>query len=147
MTRINCIPVEWLSNQHLMAEYRELPRIFTEMRRRSGAVGLTEIPVSYRLGTGHVKFFYNKLLYLYNRYICIYNELIKRGYNIDHDIYQSVLSSATTFLGTWLWNDWRPCASDLRVNLARLVERDRAHYQSILDNLEKDHEDSHPTEA
>ena len=27
MTRINLVPVEELSNQHLMAEYRELPRI------------------------------------------------------------------------------------------------------------------------
>lgn len=26
MTRINLVPVEELSNQHLVAEYRELPR-------------------------------------------------------------------------------------------------------------------------
>lgn len=28
MTRINRIPVEELSRQHLVAEYRELPRVF-----------------------------------------------------------------------------------------------------------------------
>lgn len=29
MTRINLIPPAQLSDQHLLAEYRELPRIFT----------------------------------------------------------------------------------------------------------------------
>lgn len=28
MTRINCVPVEELSGPHLVAEYRELPRVF-----------------------------------------------------------------------------------------------------------------------
>ena len=37
--------------------------------------------VKFKLGIGHVKFFYNKLLYLKNRYISLYNECIKRGFN------------------------------------------------------------------
>ena len=28
MTRINCVPVEELHQKHLVAEYRELPRVF-----------------------------------------------------------------------------------------------------------------------
>ncbi len=41
------------------------------------------IPDKFKLGTGHVKFFYNKLLYLKNRYTSLYNECIKRGFNVQ----------------------------------------------------------------
>ncbi len=33
MTRINCVPVEELSGPHLVAEYRELPRVFALAQR------------------------------------------------------------------------------------------------------------------
>ena len=32
MTRINCVPVEELTDKHLGAEYRELPRLFGQIQ-------------------------------------------------------------------------------------------------------------------
>ncbi len=41
-------------------------------------------PREFTLGTGHVKFFYDKLLYLKNRYEEIYLECRDRGYNVTY---------------------------------------------------------------
>ena len=70
MTRINTVPVTELVNLHLMAEFRELPRIFTDVRKRM-AKGQqpSDInqPSEYKLGTGHCMFFMDKCGYLLNR--------------------------------------------------------------------------------
>lgn len=81
MTRINLLPVTELSDQHLMAEYRELPRIVNAVMdgRLSGA----HPPKKYVLGTGHVKFFADKLYFLYTRYVKIWNELLYRGVDLN----------------------------------------------------------------
>lgn len=81
MTRINLIPVAELSDQHLMAEYRELPRIVNGVLE--GKLHPTKIPTKYVLGTGHVKFFTNKILFLAKRYKLIHQELIYRNFNLD----------------------------------------------------------------
>ena len=85
MTRINVgiQPVE-LSNQHLIAEHREIKRIPNCIAK--GKYNMEGIPDKFKLGIGHVKFFYNKLLYLKNRYISLYNECIKRGFNVQNYI-------------------------------------------------------------
>ena len=49
MTRINLVKVEELSDQHLIAEYRELPRCLKQK------VNLKDAPDRYTLGKGHVK--------------------------------------------------------------------------------------------
>ena len=63
MTRINVgIPPAELVNQHLIAEHREIKRIPNCIAK--GKYNMDGIPDKFKLGTGHVKFFYNKLLYL-----------------------------------------------------------------------------------
>lgn len=60
MTRINCIPPRELSREHLIAEYRELPRIFALVRAaiaRGESPDDPRNPTSYTLGAGHVRFF------------------------------------------------------------------------------------------
>lgn len=49
MTRINVIPVWELSDQHLLAEYRELPRV---LKQNISTVGAKSY---YHLGPGHMK--------------------------------------------------------------------------------------------
>lgn len=82
MTRINCgiNPIE-LTKEHLLAEHREIKRIPNCIL--SGRFNLNGIPDTFTLGTGHVKFFYNKLKYLYHRYLLIYNECKQRKYNVE----------------------------------------------------------------
>jgi hypothetical protein len=81
MTRINaCINPLVLCDQHLLAEHREIKRIPNVIR--SGKAKLTGIPTKFSLGKGHVKFFYNKLGYLQNRYAHLHQECLARGFNV-----------------------------------------------------------------
>lgn len=118
MTRINCVPVQELTTKHLVAEYRELPRVFTLARKSS----LKDIPNTYRMGAGHVRFFYNKLLWLIDRYNQLIDEMIERGYNPNPSLYNSVLSSCESIPKIYLgW--WTPDDSSLRINRKRIQQR------------------------
>ena len=80
MTRINVgIPPAELNGKHLIAEHREIKRIPNLVNR--GRYSLDNQPDTFKLGTGHVKFFYDKLLYLKRRYDKLYNEFFKNVYN------------------------------------------------------------------
>lgn len=120
MTRINCIPVDQLHYKHLVAEYRELPRVFALARRTLLA------PREYKLGTGHVLFFYDKLAYLYHRQCQLYREMLRRGYSPAHK---------PETLKHWrkakphLWFDWVPTKEAMALNLERLDARIPNYYK------------------
>ncbi len=99
MTRINSSirPIQ-LVDAHLFAEYRELKRIPNTIKL--GRAVIKDIPEQFTLGTGHVKFFYDKLKYLHNRSNSLYEELIRRKYNIED------YSSCFEDLPPHLYNDW-----------------------------------------
>lgn len=88
MTRINCnISPKILMDQHLMAEYRELPMVYASLSRslRSRSIDniIRQIPSKFTLNSGHVTFFYDKLNFLQNRYLLLIEELKARKYNLD----------------------------------------------------------------
>ena len=131
MTRINCIPPQKLSNAHLLAEYRELPRIFGLVSAaiiRGEQPDNLKNPVAYTLGTGHCRFFYDKLGYLYQRQAEICRQLRKRGYNLSYDHYG--IGREVYHAREW-WGDWTPTIHDQHVNLARLKERDAVYYADV----------------
>ena len=81
MTRVNAgIHPSELCDKHLLAEHREIKRIPNIVK--SGKADLSSIPTEFSLGKGHVRFFYNKLLYLKKRYIEIYQESKRRGFEV-----------------------------------------------------------------
>ena len=112
MTRINVIHPEYLLDQHLFAEYRELPRIF-EYARRALARGRVTIPERYTLGEGHMRFFYNKTAWLVQRHATIVAELLKRGYTPKQ-------TDPLTPVEGYAPSDWRPSPADVVVNMERL---------------------------
>jgi len=59
------------------------------------------------MGTGHVKFFYNKLKWLLHRYNLIYNECLNRGFKITpyYDAWVGSDEKETTRLRE-NFNDW-----------------------------------------
>lgn len=127
MTRINTIDVALLTDQHLMAEYRELPMVHASLRRtkeskRVLAKGFKAvvIPSSYTLNRGHVTFFYDKGLWLYDRYQSLVDELRKRGYNVNPSERKVDWS---VFDGHNLYNDWKPDECAHHVNLERIMYR------------------------
>ena len=85
MTRINsAIPVENLTDEHLLAEHREikrLPHCFIEAIK-SGSI--YRIPDKFTLGPGHVTFFLNKMAFCLDRYNKIYGECIARGFDVKN---------------------------------------------------------------
>ena len=116
MTRINVgIPPEELTDKHLLAEHREIKRIPNCIAK--GKYNMEGIPDKFKLGTGHVKFFYNKLLYLKNRYISLYNECIKRGFNVQNYI------NAWDNVPKELMNDYIVKANDIKIIKQRINER------------------------
>jgi deoxyribonuclease (pyrimidine dimer) len=121
MTRINCgIPVEELANKHLFAELREMKRIPNCIIK--GRFNLANQPKEFTLGTGHVKFFYDKLLYLKNRNDLLYNECLRRGINAS-DYTESYLAAIKKF--PKLANDYTPSDRDRSIIRERIKERQK----------------------
>lgn len=122
MTRINLIPVEELTDQHLMAEYRELPMIAKALEKTlKSKLGYQENNVSptYILGTGHIYFFYNKRDYLINRYINLVRELKSRKFNIDpatRDMFWYVFDDITQI-------SWQPSIEEIEINRNRINDK------------------------
>ncbi len=120
MTRINCVPPSELCDKHLGAEYHELPRVVNLARnafRNYDKKRMSSIPSQYTTGSGHVKFFYNKIGYIQRRYIEIVGECRKRGRRV-HFADLDVAGIPDSFM-----NEWTPDEEDLARNRARLAER------------------------
>lgn len=116
MTRINIgIPVKQLTDKHLMAEHRELKRIPNVVSR--GRYNLKTAPKEFTLGKGHVSFFYDKLGYLKERYIALYEECRERGFNV-----QSYLSSWDN-VPQHLMGNYTPTARDIQIVSERIADR------------------------
>ena len=103
MTRISATvrPSE-LCDQMLIAEHREIVRIPNCIKSGKAKVNIEKIPADFRLGSGHVIFFYNKLGYLSNRYNELRLECLNRGFNVQD------YSAAFNDVPTELLNNWEP---------------------------------------
>ena len=122
MTRINTIDPALLTNEWLIAEWRELPRISNELEKHPLRFKPEAIPLTYRLGSGHVTFFRDKLLYLAKRHREIKRELRKR--KIRHNRRINVqLWRLTEEVRSLACNDWQPCQDDHLLNIMRLCDR------------------------
>lgn len=90
MTRINIVPPEELTDQHLFAEVREIrgvPRALARSLKKRGVPGvLAKVPADYTLGVGHMFFFFNKGFYLERRHLGLRMELLRRGITFDSSI-------------------------------------------------------------
>lgn len=86
MTRINVgIAPRELPDKLLLAEHREITRIPNAVYE--GTADLTQpIPERFKLGVGHVRFFYDKLLYLNRRYAALYFECVRRGFDVANKL-------------------------------------------------------------
>lgn len=116
MTRINCgIPPAELVDKHLLAEHREIKRIPNTVK--SGKAKVENIPTKFCLGKGHVKFFYDKLMYLHIRYDMIYEECINRGFKVQD------YSQAFEEVPNHLYNWYEPSDQDRALVRERIKER------------------------
>ena len=120
MTRINCVPVTELSRQHLVAEYRELPRVFTLARAAWARGDEPVVHERYFLGEGHVKSFYCRLRWLRERWWHLHDEMVSRGYqaNLPRSLGRDTVELPPEWQG-----HWQPNEADMEINRARIKER------------------------
>lgn len=121
MTRINVVPVEELSDQHLIAEYHELPRVIKQN------IDISDAPDKYCLGKGHMKWarkHWRSTLLRYRDLMC---EMEFRGFRAagqrtyHFDLLHYCLSIPVTIEESW----YMPKQDDIELNCARLVEKYR----------------------
>lgn len=109
MTRINCVPVEELCRQHLVAA-------------NAAASGICRqgLPKQYLLGSGHVKFFYNKCKWLAERHTQLVIEMQRRVYQCNiinpHEKWLAAIPD-------WMLGTWQPTTADMELNRKRIKER------------------------
>lgn len=116
MTRINCgIQPYELIDKHLLSEHREIKRIPNCIKKNR--YNLKNIPEKFKLGKGHVSFFYDKLLYLKKRYEKIYKECLNRGFNVQY------YGDAWNDIPCNLMNDYKETEYDSYIIRERISER------------------------
>ena len=122
MTRINLINPTKLSNQHLIAEYREIFMVGSALQRsiksKNWEHTRNNLPKEFTLNKGHVKFFYDKGEYLHKRYLDIICEMKNRGMKPD--------PKRKFKKNQWpneLYKDWKPKEKDLKIIKSRINEK------------------------
>lgn len=119
MTRINLIPPKDLYYKFLLSELRELPRVFKHVEKYNIS---KDINCTYTLNKGHIKFFTNKLNYLFLRYCILHKEAIKRGYRINYTIedlyfkYKNLLSDRRQI-------KYNPTITEIKTSQERLNQK------------------------
>lgn len=100
---------KFLADQHLVAEYRELPMIVGSLRVNDWKIK-SDIPNKFTLGKGHINFFKNKLLYIKNRHNAVKEEMEVRGFKNDI----LCIDLADNNLKQYC-NDWSPSIEDSNI--------------------------------
>lgn len=119
MTRINCVPPSELVREHLIAEYRELPRVYSlakaALQRGEGPEDFSD---QYHLGTGHVRFFYARLGFVMRRHRALIAEMQERDCNARW----KEVPDCFEFPLSWR-REWHPSNRDMALNRARINQR------------------------
>tara|TARA_B100001250_G_C19780970_1_gene781855 strand:+ start:654 stop:1064 length:411 start_codon:yes stop_codon:yes gene_type:complete len=122
MTRINLVDPNFLSDQHLVAEYREIFMVGSALQRSLKSLNWQKtresLPEKFTLNRGHVKFFYNKGKYLHKRYISISKEMRNRGMNLDPN-----RRFKREQWPDYLYNDWKPNRIDIDLIKDRINQK------------------------
>lgn len=119
MTRINsAIPVNRLTDEHLLAEHREIKRLPFCFKKAWECKTINNIPKKFCLGTGHIKFFLDKAAFTLFRYKQIYNECLKRGFNVINysDNWNKILFEE-------YWNNYLPTDNERSLLIERISQR------------------------
>lgn len=117
MTRINVgVEPRELPDRLLMAETQEILRIPRMVRQmvRTKRRRVVVMPTRFRLGAGHVTFFFRRLGYLRTRYIKLLAECGRRGFKV-HDQSEEFDGLPASVMG-----DYRECPHDRQIIVDRI---------------------------
>lgn len=110
---INC---DYLTDQWLIAEYRELPMVVGSLRINGWKIK-SEPLKTFNLGVGHINWFKFRLHYLYRRHEAVKAEMSRRDFKCD------VLSIKKDACPSEYWNDWNPTTEDSMKIRYRMEEK------------------------
>ncbi|MBO7735282.1 MAG: hypothetical protein J6S67_22140 [Methanobrevibacter sp.] len=111
MTRINVVPVTELSDQWLIAEYHELPRVIKQN------IDIKDAPSNYKLGKGHVKWARKHALWVLNRFEELRAEMKFRGFKVNYNSLKLIK------LPSNVKNGYMVTKEDIILNRERLIDR------------------------
>lgn len=118
--RINCIDPKYLTDNHLIAEYREMKMItyyYVKSTQTKSGIDTSRISAKYTLNTGHAYMWFNKMGYVKRRFEDILTEMRVRGYatNFDTLNFTDIPESA--------FGDYTVTQEDVKINLDRILLR------------------------
>jgi len=118
--RINIINPKYLTDNHLIAEYRETKMsTYNYVRSKNSKNGIDKSRISerYTLNKGHAYMWYNKFGYISKRFNALVEEMRNRGFqtNFIELNFNGIDSDA--------FGDFTPNQTDIRINLERVLER------------------------
>lgn len=118
MTRINsAIPVKNLTDEHLLAEHREIKRLPYQWRKSFHNGYLLFASEKFTLGKGHVLFFLDKQNFVLKRYLTLYDECINRGFNVQN------YSENWNYVKSEYMNDYEPTEEERKLLAERITDR------------------------
>lgn len=106
----------YLTDQWLIAEYRELPMVVGSFRVNGWKIK-SEVKDTFNLGTGHINWFKPRLAYLHQRHKEVKIEMINRNFKCD------ALTIRKDECPGEFWNDWKPSMEDSQKIRERLVQK------------------------
>ena len=113
---------KYLLDQHLLAEYRELPMVVGSLRVNGWDIK-SDIPQTFGLGKGHINFFKIRLRYLCRRH----DEVVKECYARDFNCVSLCMNPV--FYPVDYCKGWKPTIDDSMVIRKRVVEKIWARYE------------------
>ena len=84
---------------------------------------MDDLPQTYCLNKGHCKFFYDKGLYIYNRYCSLKEEMEQRNIVVNQDLYIYNRNRIYEVYSPELFNDYIPTTDDYAVVIERIGYR------------------------
>lgn len=128
MTRVNVVPVDELTNAHAFGEYKEILRPISKVKNALAKYPnkyafykayANKIPAEYTMGKGHESFFFNKLLYIAERYQQLCEWRKARGYKYTEISVKDLLDGLPEFV----LQSYTPTQQALEINRHRIAER------------------------
>ena len=116
MARVNVgVNPKYLADQHLIAESVEITMI-TGGLRKNGYEIKSPVQLKFKLGTGHINFFKNKIFYLKLRLGEVNEEMRRRNFNPGTRLILAEYPEK-------LINDWDPDFEASNLIRSRIIER------------------------
>lgn len=125
--RVNIMGVQYIPDQHLTAEYREVkmgPPLLSRILNSKYGLDKSRISKEYKLGPGHSYFFLDKNWYLKRRLDQIVCEMKERGIRTDNvNLVTDLKKIDGRVFKSEYWKDYEPDEKAIQVNLDRINQR------------------------